>query len=41
MDPSPDYDMSDEIEFFMRYVPWGFRGVIDGNGYPPPPYPPV
>ncbi|HWS94135.1 MAG TPA: hypothetical protein VN306_17090, partial [Mycobacterium sp.] len=22
MDPSPDYDASDEIEFFFRYVPW-------------------
>ena len=41
MDPNPDYDMSDEIEFFFRYVPWGLRGVVDGNGYPPPAYPPV
>ena len=41
MDPSPDYDVSDEIEWFMRYVPWGLRGVLDGNGYPPPAYPPV
>ena len=41
MDPSPDYDMSDEIEFFFRYVPWGLRGVVEGNGYPPPAYPPV
>ncbi len=41
MDPSPDYDMSDEIEFFLKYVPWGLRGVVDGNGYPPPAYPPV
>ena len=41
MDPSPDYDMSDEIEFFFRYVPWGLRGVVDGNGYPPPAYPPA
>jgi len=41
MDPSPDYDGSDEIEFFMRYLTWGLRGVQDGNGYPPPAYPPV
>lgn len=41
MDPSPDYDGSDEIEFFMRYLTWGLRGVTDGNGYPPPAYPPV
>ena len=31
MDPNPDYDVSDEIEWFMRYVPWGLRGVLDGN----------
>jgi len=41
MDPSPDYDGSDDIEFFFRYVPWGLRGVVDGNGYPPQAYPPV
>lgn len=26
MDPSPDYDVSDEIEFFFRYLTWGLRG---------------
>ena len=31
MDPSPDYDASDEIEFFFRYLTWGFRGVEDGQ----------
>ncbi|AWV48840.1 hypothetical protein DIJ64_14490 [Mycobacterium leprae] len=36
MDPSPDYDMSDEIEYFFRYLTWSFRGVTDGNGYLPP-----
>ncbi|MGA7050301.1 MAG: hypothetical protein WBZ37_03360 [Mycobacterium sp.] len=41
MDPSPDYDASDEIEFFMRYLTWGLRGVENGQGYPPPAYPPV
>ncbi|ABL06658.1 conserved hypothetical protein [Mycobacterium ulcerans Agy99] len=41
MDPSPDYDASDEIEFFFNYLTWGLRGVSDGNGYPPPAYPPV
>ena len=40
-DPNPDYDGSDELEFFMKYMAWGFRGVVDGNGYPPPNYPPV
>lgn len=40
-DPNPDYDGSDEIEFFFRYLTWGLRGVIDGAGYPPPSYPPV
>jgi hypothetical protein len=32
MDPSPDYDVSDEIEFFFGYLTWGLRGVQDGNG---------
>ncbi|BBY23401.1 hypothetical protein MSTO_36060 [Mycobacterium stomatepiae] len=41
MDPSPDYDASDEIEFFMKYLTWGLRGVENGQGYPPPAYPPV
>ena len=41
MDPSPDYDGSDEIEFFFRYMTWGLRGVENGQGYPPPAYPPV
>ncbi len=40
-DPNPDYDGSDEIEWWFRFVPWGFRGVVDGQGYPPPHYPPV
>lgn len=30
MDPSPDYDASDEVEYFFNWVPWGLRGV-----YPP------
>ncbi|OBK63227.1 hypothetical protein A5653_25185 [Mycobacterium colombiense] len=33
-DPSPDYDMSDELEFGLRWLPWILRGV-----YPPPAYP--
>jgi hypothetical protein len=41
MDPDPSYDMSDEIEYFLRYSLFGLRGVVDGNGYPPPAYPPV
>lgn len=36
MDPNPDYDASDEIEYFFQWLPWGLRGV-----YPPPAYPPV
>lgn len=36
VDPNPDYDASDEIEYFFNFVPWGLRGV-----YPPPAYPPV
>ena len=41
MDPSPDYDASDEIEFFMNYLTVGPARGHDGNGYPPPAYPPV
>jgi hypothetical protein len=36
MDPNPDYDASDEIEYFVNWLPWALRGV-----YPPPAYPPV
>ena len=36
MDPNPDYDASDEIEYFFNWFPWALRGV-----YPPPAYPPV
>jgi uncharacterized protein YkwD len=35
MDPNPDYDASDEVEFGMNWLPWILRGV-----YPPPAYPP-
>jgi uncharacterized protein YkwD len=35
IDPSPDYDASDEIEFGIDWLPWILRGV-----YPPPAYPP-
>jgi hypothetical protein len=41
MDPDPSYDVSDELEFYFKFLPWGLRGVTDGNGYPPPAYPPV
>jgi hypothetical protein len=42
MDPNPDYDASDEIEYFFNYFFWGLRGVAGpGGGYPPPAYPPV
>ena len=33
-DPSPDYDMSDELEYGFDWLPWILRGV-----YPPPAYP--
>lgn len=35
MDPNPDYDLSDEIEYLLNWLPWSLRGV-----YPPPAYPP-
>jgi uncharacterized protein YkwD len=35
LDPSPDYDASDEIEYGIDWWPWILRGV-----YPPPAYPP-
>lgn len=35
IDPSPDYDASDELEFGINWFPWVLRGV-----YPPPAYPP-
>jgi uncharacterized protein YkwD len=35
LDPSPDYDASDEIEYGIDWLPWILRGV-----YPPPAYPP-
>lgn len=35
MDPTPDYDASDELEFGLRWLPWILRGQ-----YPPPANPP-
>ncbi|ORW68107.1 CAP domain-containing protein [Mycobacterium saskatchewanense] len=35
VDPGPDYDASDEIEFGTNWFAWILRGV-----YPPPAYPP-
>ena len=35
LDPSPDYDASDEIEYAINWLPWILRGV-----YPPPAIPP-
>jgi uncharacterized protein YkwD len=35
IDPSPDYDASDEVEYAIDWFPWILRGV-----YPPPAYPP-
>ena len=36
IDPSPDYDASDEIEYGIGWLPWILRGV-----YPPPGMPPT
>jgi hypothetical protein len=36
VDPNPDYDASDELEYGFSYFPWILRGV-----WPPPAYPPV
>lgn len=35
LDPSPDYDASDELEYGISWCPWILRGV-----YPPPAMPP-
>jgi hypothetical protein len=35
LDPSPDYDASDELEYGISWLPWILRGV-----YPPPAMPP-
>jgi len=35
LDPSPDYDASDELEYGLNWLPWILRGV-----YPPPAIPP-
>ena len=36
MDPNPDYDASDELEYGINWFAWILRGA-----YPPPAYPPV
>lgn len=36
LDPTPDYDASDEVEFGLSAFAWILRGV-----YPPPGYPPT
>lgn len=36
MDPTPDYDASDELEYAVSWFAWILRGQ-----YPPPAYPPV
>ncbi len=33
MDPNVDYDVSDELEYFIKWFAWDLRGV-----YPPPSY---
>jgi hypothetical protein len=38
MDPVPDYDGSDELEYFFSWLPWALRGT-DWTGTPA--YPPV
>jgi hypothetical protein len=36
VDPNPDYDISDELEYGVNWFAWILRGV-----YPPPAYPPA
>jgi hypothetical protein len=36
MDPNPDYDASDEVEYGLNWFAWILRRT-----YPPPAYPPV
>ncbi|WP_109788714.1 CAP domain-containing protein [Mycolicibacterium chlorophenolicum] len=36
IDPNPDYDASDELEYGTNWLAWILRGV-----YPPPAYPPA
>lgn len=36
MDPNPDYDFSDELEYGVNAFAWILRGV-----YPPPGIPPT
>jgi len=36
VDPNPDYDVSDELEYGIDWFAWILRGV-----YPPPAYPPA
>ena len=38
MDPNPDYDGTDEIEYVFSWLPWALRGT-DWTGTPA--YPPV
>ena len=38
MDPNPDYDGSDEIEYFFSWLPWALRGT---DWTQTPAYPPV
>ena len=26
-DPNPDYDATDEIEYFFSWLPWALRGL--------------
>lgn len=35
IDPSPDYDASDELEKGFDWFPWILRGVSPSPGYPP------
>lgn len=35
MDPTPDYDASDELEKVMDWFPWILRGRSPSPGYPP------
>jgi hypothetical protein len=35
LDPAPDYDASDEIEYGLNWFPWILRGAYPAPAYPP------
>jgi len=35
MDPNPDYDLSDELEYGIGWFAWIWRGTYPPLAYPP------